>query len=234
MTTDYMLSEIFKRLNETSIVSKERKAMLELKFVGFLTQPFGENENQKVPNLLSYLDDHPELFADMIIYSGREGFSFYDDALSNLNFIPGLNEASLNGKLEKLVSWISVVRDKCKPVGLSEIADYYLGKLLASSPVDEDGIWPFKTVRNIIEKFDTPELRSGFITGKLRSRSCYWVKAGLNEEKGLSENFKNFAFLLKDSHPVTSSLLETLFKYYKEEAKKRDLEIKKFNRLGRI
>ena len=230
----YMLSEIFKRLNETSVVSKERKALLELKFVGLLTQPFDEDLRQKVPNLLSYLEDHPELFADMIINFRREGFSFYDDALNNLNFIPGLNESSLNGKFEKLVTWISIVREKCKPVGSSAIADYCLGKLLASSPLDEDGIWPCKTVRDIIEKFDTPELRSGFITGKLRSRSCYWGKAGLNEEKGLSENFKNFAFLLRDSHPVTSSLLETLFKYYKEEAKKRDLEIKKFNRLGRI
>lgn len=230
----YMLSEIFKRLNETPFVSKQRKALLELKFVGFLTQPFGEDERQKVPNLLSYLEDHPELFADMIINFRREGFSFYGDALNNLNFIPGLKEASLDEKFKKLVSWITVVRDKCKPVDLSEIADNYLGKLLASSPVDEDGIWPCKTVRNIIEKFDTPELRSGFITGKLRLRSCYWVKAGLNEEKELSENFKKFALLLKNSYPVTASLLEALFEYYKEEAKKRDLEIKKFNRLERI
>lgn len=227
----YMLSEIFKRLNETSIVHKERKAMLELKFVGFLTQPFGENENQKVPNLLSYLDDHPELFADMIIYSGREGFSFYDDALSNLNFIPGLNETSLNGKFEKLVSWITIVKEKCKPVGLSEIADYCLGKLLASSPLDEDGIWPCKTVRDIIEKFDTSELRSGFFTGKLRARGCFWVRKGYNEEKEISQKFKKDALLLKDLHPITSNLLEQLADHYKEEAKKRDFEIKRLARL---
>lgn len=227
----YMLSESFKRLNETSVVSEERKALLELKFVGILTQPFGEAENQQVPNLLSYLEDHPELFADIIINSRREGVSFYDDALNNLNFIPGLNEASLTGKFEKLVSWITKVREKCKPVGLSEIADYYLGKLLASSPMDEDGIWPSSTVRNIIETFDTPELRNGFYTGKLRSRSCYWVKKSYNEEKELSKQFKKYSLLLKKSHPVTASLLEALSEYYREWAKKRDLEIKRLARL---
>lgn len=230
----YMLSEIFKRLNETSVVSKERKAMLELKFVGFLTQPFGENENQKVPNLLSYLEDHPELFADMIINFRREGFSFYGDALNNLNYIPGLNEASLNGKFEKLVSWITIVREKCKPVGLSDIADHCLGKLLASSPLDEDGIWPCKTVRDIIENFDTSELRSGFFTGKLRARGCICVRKGYNEEKEISQKFKKDALLLRNTHPVTASLLEALSEYYKEEAKKRDLEIRKLNRLERI
>lgn len=230
----YMLSEIFKRLNETSDVSKKRKALLELKFVGFLTQPFGENENQKVPNLLSYLEDHPELFADMIINFRRKGFSFYGDALNNLNYIPGLNEASLNGKFEKLVSWITIVREKCKPVGLSDIADHCLGKLLASSPLDEDGIWPCKTVRDIIENFDTSELRSGFFTGKLRARGCICVRKGYNEEKEISQKFKKDALLLRNTHPVTASLLEALSEYYKEEAKKRDLEIRKLNRLERI
>ena len=226
----YMLSEIFKRLNETPFVSKQRKALLELKFVGFLTQPFDEDERQKVPNLLSYLEDHPELFAEMIINFRGEGFSFYDDALNNLNFIPGLNEASINGKSEKLVSWITVARDKCKPVGLSEIADYYLGKLLANSPVDDDGIWPCKTVRNIIEKFDSADLRSGFITGKLRARGCFWVRKGYNEEKEMSQKFKKDALLLKNSHSITASLLEALSEYYKEGAKKRDLETRKMNR----
>lgn len=227
----YMLSEIFKRLNETPFVSKERKALLELKFVGFLTQPFDEDERQKVPNLLSYLEDHPELFADMIINFRREGFSFYGDALNNLNFIPGLNEASLNGKFEKLVSWITIVREKCKPFGLSDIADHCLGKLLASSPLDEDGIWPCKTVRDVIENFDTLELRSGFFTGKLRARGCFWVRKGYNEEREISQKFKKDALLLKDLHPITSNLLEQLAVHYKEEAKKRDFEIKRLARL---
>lgn len=46
----------------------------------------------------------------------------------------------------------------------------------------------------------------------------------------MSQKFKKDALLLKNSHSITASLLEALSEYYKEGAKKRDLETRKMNR----
>src|SRR5690606_38744002 len=74
--------------------------------------------------------------------------------LESLRRIPGHDDL---GELtaDRLAQWISTVRRSCAELSRSDIADLWIGKLLAHAPVGHDGIWPCEPVRQVMEEIQS-------------------------------------------------------------------------------
>jgi hypothetical protein len=72
------------------------------------------------------------------------------NALRSWRKVPGLQK---NGVVDgqELESWVEEARKRCADPGLAPIGDDHIGKMLAFSPAEADGVWPANAVREIIE-----------------------------------------------------------------------------------
>ena len=144
--------------------------------------------------------------------------------LEAIQRIPGYNDL---GELEgdSLAKWISTVRQSCAELGLSEIADLCIGKLLACAPVGNDGVWPCEPVRDVMEEIQSESLMNGARTGVYNSRGAHWRGEGGDQERALAEKYRKWGQAIQVSHPfVASKLLMDLAGTYDHHASLEDSE----------
>ncbi len=125
-----------------------------------------------------------------------------------------------------LRDWIMKTKTKFKEIDRVNIGDDQIGKFLSSSPVDSDGIWPHKKVREVLEEFLNEKLKAGFLCGKRNQRGVTTraYDEGGEQEYELAEKYKKDAENLKFSNPKTSSILKTITEIYKNDGKREDIQ----------
>ncbi len=69
--------------------------------------------------------------------------------VSEFSVIPGNHDVDIRGDI--LFPWVEAVRAIAQEDDRSEIADEFVGHLLAHAPHDADGAWPHRVVRDLIE-----------------------------------------------------------------------------------
>ncbi len=98
----------------------------------------------------------------------------------------------------------------------TRVGENILGRLLANHTVGADGIFPNEISRDIIERFYSKNLSSGFQTQVFNSRGVYSGSSG-EEEKKISERYNNWAQQLKLEYPNTSRILKEVSETYHNE-----------------
>lgn len=94
----------------------------------------------------------------------------------------------------------------------SEIADEFIGHLLASAPSDSDGAWPHRVVRDLIEGMSSTHLETGIGTerfnmaGRPHARALY---GDGSRERGIAEQFRDWSKKVM-AWPRTSAMLERI------------------------
>jgi addiction module HigA family antidote len=239
----YSLEQAFQRLNTSTTLTLEQKAGLEFTYVEVLAPYLRTREGYGIPNLEKYVEQHPELFIQAIVWAykrsdGGEDPSEWkvatDDArnlakrghklLDGLRQMPGHNDL---GELEavRLAKWVSTVREKCSELGRSEIADICLGKLFSHASTDPDGVWPCEPVRQVMEELQSEKVSQGARTGLYNQRGVVWRGEGGGQERELAQKYLRWAEALQYSHPfVSSNLLMDMVKTYELEASRHDTE----------
>ncbi len=243
-TGEYLLEphevgEAFEHLDKSPMLTLEQKAGLEFTFLDALSEPMGKG----TPNLERYLEAHPELFVQAVVwlYKRKDGgtdpvnFQVSPDRqeemgvrgyklLDAIKRIPGHDDLG-ELKADRLSKWIATVRQGCAELSRSEIGDECIGKLLANAPIGEDGVWPCEVVRQAIEDIESEPLMRGMQIGVYNSRGVHWRGEGGNQERELADKYRKWAQALQVSHPyVSSNLLMELAKWYEREASREDLE----------
>jgi len=243
MLQDYQLEEAFKKLNSSPLVTVDEKAGLEFAYLEALARPWDRNNHYGIPNLERYIDAHPELFVQAIIWTYRRDDGADDPEelrvapdlskgmaqrgyklLEAVARIPGYNPS---GELElgRLSNWIATVRHSCSEYARGEIADVCIGKLLSGAPIGSDGVWPCEPVRDVMEEVQSEALMRGVHTGVYNSRGAHWRGEGGNQERELADKYKSWGRELETSHPfVSSKLLMVLAHTYEYEAGHEDTE----------
>ena len=98
-----------------------------------------------------------------------------------------------------------------------------MGEVLAMASSDaNDGIWPRKEVRNVIEKLSSPRLLNGFRIKQFNERGVF--SDGYNYYNQLADKFEKDAACLKE-WPKTQRVLRDIAKSDRrnaEDSKKRD------------
>ncbi len=144
--------------------------------------------------------------------------------LQSISSVPGFAPGTAD--IEHLRSWISEARTLAKKADRAVITDQQIGQILAYAPNDsEDGAWPAKPIRGLIEEFAAPEIEKGIAISRFNQRGSY-SKAlydGGNQERGLAAQYRSWA-QHTTGWPRTSSVLRTIADDWEFHAQRADSE----------
>jgi len=154
--------------------------------------------------------------------------------LRSWNRLPGISE---DGGVDApaLGAWVTSARAAFASNGRREIGDHEIGQLLSHSPPDQDGTWPCRAVREIIENIASEELEQGFSIGLYNGRGVTRRSpaAGGGLERGLAERYAGLAMAVSDTYPRTASVLTRIADGYRAEAAREDHDAALGEDLGR-
>ena len=150
---------------------------------------------------------------------GRRAWSL----LFHWHQVPGLQE---DGGLdeEHLKNWVARVRELAGEKERRVMALIQIGHALAHAPRDEDGVWPHRAVRDIIDDLANPHLESGFYCQVITNRgvTTRGLTAGGVQERALAEKYGKDADQVADAWPRTASVLRGIAKDYQRHAERED------------
>jgi hypothetical protein len=114
--------------------------------------------------------------------------------LSEWHTPPGLG---MDGTLDPihLREWLAKARAACAAAKRSAVCDYWIGQILSSVPVVEDGVWPHPCVRDVIEDAASVDLEEGLRRARVNSRGVTVrspFEGGLQERK-LAKQYREWA-----------------------------------------
>lgn len=238
---EYDIETAFSLLDRNADVTLEEKAGLEFAYIEFLSRGFG-NETQHIPNLERYIEMHPEMYVQALVWTYRrndgqedpEKYRILDGRedlairgyrlLEGIKRIPGHDK---NGVLKKedLAKWVSKVRKLAAELDRLAACDIWLGKLFSRAPADADGNWPCEPVRDVMEELQSEEISRGARTGLYNARGAHWRGEGGGQERELADKYRQWAEAIQYSHPfVSSTLLMEMMNTYQHEADREDNE----------
>lgn len=143
--------------------------------------------------------------------------------LSHFSLVPGTTSDGIDPAT--LGSWIRTVRHLGADTGRAAVTDNYVGRLLAHAPIDADGGWPHRAVRDQIELLCSDELERGLKLGRYNMRGVHGkqIYEGGEQERALARENANNAELAA-AWPRTSAMLTTIAKSWETEAQREDTE----------
>jgi hypothetical protein len=143
--------------------------------------------------------------------------------LSSFHRVPGRDGSDVS--FPKLAAWTKEVRRLAAEADRAQIADQYIGHVLAHGPDDSsDKAWPHRAVRDLIELIASDDLEIGIRTERFNMRGA-WTKApyeGGGQERALADQARAWA---KASvvHPRTSAMLSTIAAMWESSAEAADV-----------
>lgn len=236
----HRIEEAFALIDKRPEITLEEKARLEFAYLDVLAQAWRRKKDAGIPNLERYLEKHPELFVQAVVWAYRRNERGEDPPewqaapdkveslakrghrlLDSIERIPGHDELGVL-QLDRLTAWVKTVRQACAELDRADIADICLGKLLSHAPVGEDGVWPCEPVRQLMEDTQSKYISQGAHTGLYNSRGVTWRGEGGDQERALADRYRSWADALRYSHPFVASLLMSMVKTYEHEAESED------------
>lgn len=239
----HYIEEAFERINTSTVLTLDQKAGLEYLYIDALAKPRVRGGKYGIPNLERYVDAHPELYVQSLVYTYRrkddgvdppeftvpdgQGAHFAKQGYKLLDGIEAIPGRDTDGsiKAEKLGAWIKAVRDACEGLGRLQVADVSIGEMLAHAPAGADGVWPCEPVRDVLEELHSDAVMRGAHTGLFNSRGVVLRGVGGGQERELAAKYRAWAEALQYSHPyVSSNLLMGMVRTYERHALQEDAE----------
>ena len=239
---EYYIDKAFRFIDASSEITLEQKAGLELAYMDALARPWNDKAFG-LPNLEKYIEANPEFFAQAVVWTYKrsddgkdpDGWAVPEEqillrAKRGYKLLEGLRRFPGQGRpqreeQQKLLSWVRTVRELCEQLKRRDMGDQCIGKLLAHSPLGEDGIWPCESVRHVMEEAHSEQMMRGAHTSLYNSRGVVTRAEGGAQERELAEKYRKWAVELRTSHPfVSSELLMGMMRTYEHEARGYDLE----------
>ena len=217
------IKEIFKALNSRGKIERSKMAALEFLYLGVLRHDRGS-----IPNLETEVNYNPSLFCEAISIACRseleppdkeltkeqkQAAKFANTFISALSSVPGVdNKGAIQANMLK--QWIAEARRICDETDHKPMLDYKIGEILAKAPAAEDGTWPCEPVREAIEDVYSLELEQGFTFGRYNACGAVFRGEGGGQERGLAEQYENWAKACEFEYPWMAKILRELVKKY--------------------
>lgn len=163
----------------------------------------GENESNE-------LDSRSPEYSSAITYAAFR-------TLTSLSKIPGSQKGSYINQ-EELISWLKKTRALALERGRLEVADKMIGQLFAHCPSDEDGMWPCRTMREILDELRSEDISQGMEMGVNNLRGVTTRETGGDQERVLEEKYRSLARKIEYEHPFTAKMLEQIADNFKHQA----------------
>lgn len=237
----YYLNEAFLSLQARDDVKEEEIAKLEFAYLPLLV-----HENRPLA-LYNFLSSDPVFFVEVLSHVFRGKNAPLDvkpteqeqaraqisyRLLSSFKTLPGLKDKLIDGGV--LNNWVDGVRECATKAGLSEIADQYVGHILAHAPVDPtEPFWPPSPVCTLIERLASKDIETGISIECFNKRGV--VTRGMYEggtlERADALTYKQWADEVA-RYPRTSALLSEISETWRRQAEEEDVraELRKMER----
>lgn len=194
-------------------------------------------EHSREPRALNQtLASDPALFVDLVrrAFRGSDGLRSQSESadpltehawwvLRDWTGYPGRQE---DGTLDEaqMREWVSKARFELAELDRSDIGDELIGGTFAHAPADPDGVWPPRSVRDLIELIGSHHLENGVVIGRLNSRGVTWrgVYDGGVQERTLSEQHKRWGGAVQGQWPRTARILRAIADSYERDAIRQD------------
>ena len=239
----YKVRQAFKVLSERGALSRKEMAQLEFLYLNLL-----QHYEEGVPNLEAEIEGNPELFCEAISLAYVREDSIKDEQstkdeqdrdlaqkahmlLNIISRIPGHDQRGILCT-ENLKEWVLKAQELCRANGRQKVGDNYIGELLSHAPVGEDGVWPCKPVREILDGVFNDDISTGFRIGRRNSRGPYRCGKGGTQERKLTAQYEEWAKRCDYSYPKMAEVLRELAKSYEVEADWQDQDAAVQRRLG--
>jgi hypothetical protein len=107
----------------------------------------------------------------------------------------------------------------------------HIGRVLAYSPIGEDGVWPAEAVRNVIEISRSEVMQGAIASGVLNKRGATWRNPhdGGEPEWGLAKQYHDWAEALRFKSPRTSAAVEDIAKMFEDFARRHDQDTERLD-----
>jgi hypothetical protein len=187
---------------------------------------------------------NPEFFVDVLslCFKRRDG-SMEQEVPSHVSLnayrllsdwitLPGSNGPKQQVNQEELIRWTDEARRLAAERDRKDIADVYIGHILAHAPADEDETWPTLPVRNLLERLANRKIEEGWQTGIYNKRGVTTrsLTEGGRQERELAEKFDRWAALVTDEWRRTARVLRSVADRYRAEAQREDEEAEQVRR----
>jgi hypothetical protein len=194
-----------------------------------------------IPNLERRLVESPELFMQVLALTFRRSdggedppewriedkerkeaaFSASYALLDKIKRIPGTgDDGTINAS--SLKEWVTEVRSLCVKYGRAKIGDRKIGQILAGAPAGNDGIWPCKPVRDVLEEVGSPDIATGMSIGVYNSRGVHARGEGGDQEREIADKFRNWSRQLAFEYPYVANLVAQIADSYDRDAMRED------------
>ncbi len=131
-----------------------------------------------------------------------------------MSFCPGYNNERIDKDL--FDKWIDLFKDGLKKNNQISLLNGELGKLFAHSPIDDDGYYPDKIIRDYIEKNYSDDLVNSFISSTYNKRGVHNVTGG-DSEYALALSYKENADSIRSQYPNVAKIYDKLHNVYIRE-----------------
>lgn len=227
---DYYLEEILKIIQRSFFNDLEK--CQKLASLEWLCRNILQWEQMKCMQHMMKVD--PSIYANLvrIIYKSEEDGDVVDENKKDLanKVYSGFDKAKFcpmekDGKVDyqSLKQWLDKFNELLSVQKQDKLFGNLIGRLLAYSPVGEDGYMPCEAVRKIIEEYYSDSLKTSYVIAEQNKRGVHTVDAG-KSEMILHQKYKNNAEGLQYQYPRTAEIYFTLSDSYKRQA---DLERKR-------
>ncbi|MCP5306971.1 MAG: hypothetical protein H6953_16125 [Chromatiaceae bacterium] len=230
------LRKLVERLETWDAMDPEHLLRIEFQLI----PAFPLDEVSALRALTKAITTQPELFTELVclIAPPDNSASRPDSPLSEAERIAAENAWSLlahcrrqpgtldNGDIDAdaCVRFVDDVIALCKASDRSIIGEQTIGQILAHARTGEDGIWPGPPVRDILDREELREMRSGFEIGTFNKRGVTTrsMDEGGKQERELADQFRCYANRLVATHPRLAESLEQMARRYEYHAKRED------------
>ena len=230
------ISEAMDALGARASVTTDEMAWLEFAFIKAL-----DHSAHGIPNLERQIEEWPILFVQVLALpykrsdEGQDPINWMiEDSdqrgaaaaaayrlLRILSRIPGTGSGGTIDA-EKLQRWVTEVRQLCAERGRAEVGDHQIGQLLINAPSEKDGVWPCRSVCEVMESAQSEQMAYGFHLGVNNARGVHMRGEGGDQERELSAKYRELARRIDFEYPYVSSVLEGIAKGYFAEARQED------------
>lgn len=221
--TNFYLEEIL-RILQDNFLDEETKCA-DLATLEWLCRNVLEWEQMRC--FQKMIKDEPTLYAKLveIIYKSEDD-EIVDEEKKKLadSVYSGFDKAKFcptekEGKVEyeRLRVWIEKFKELLSKQKQERLFGNLLGRLLAYSPVGDDGYKPCEAVRKVIEEYFCDSMKTSYIVAEENKRGVHTVDAGKSELE-LYHRYKKNAEALQEQYPRTAEIYYALSDIYKRES----------------
>ena len=227
----YYLNAAFNELQSRADAKREDIARQEYGYFPLLSQ-------EKRPLVLyEFLAKDPGLFVEVLshVFRGKNAAPKTDltehervrghisyQVLSSFRLVPGAVGNVVDEGV--LTAWVLGARAAADKFDLSEIADQYIGHVLANAPTNPaEDFWPPSAMCTVIEKIGASELENGFSIECFNKRGVVTkaIHEGGGQERSLALTYERWA-AATSRFPRTSAMLTRISEYWESNAKGED------------